>query len=68
MYTGISELFKNTRLYGACAIDYKNCKWWQFRKKSIIKSAMDWYYPLMVNELKSLTPTHKDKCEELENE
>lgn len=54
MYTGIMELYKNTHLYCSCLIDYNNCKWYEFRKKSIIKSAMDWYYPLMVGEINSL--------------
>lgn len=40
-----------SEIYCRFLIHYNNCKWYEFLKKKTIKDELDWYYPLMKNEL-----------------
>jgi len=50
-----------TIVYNSLLVNYKNFKWWQFRRKRTTKAEMRYYYPLMKEELfKAKT---KNSCE-----
>lgn len=54
MYTGTTDLYKFTICYCLATIKYNECKWWQIQTKQKCKENADFYYPLMMNELKLL--------------
>jgi hypothetical protein len=55
MYTGSSEIYKYQITYYSFKVLYDDCKWWQFIRKKIIKEQLDWVYPLMKSEVKSIS-------------
>lgn len=55
MTPGLPPPYQNALEYCILKIAYDKCKWWEFKKKKEIKHGMEWIYPLMWNELKSLT-------------
>lgn len=48
------NLLSNTIAYCAMRIKYEECKWWQFNRKALFKEQVDWYYPLMRGEMKTM--------------
>ena len=56
MTPNTSELFKYTIMYCNFVLARdRNCKWWQWRKRKLYNEQIDHYYPLMANEIGTLT-------------
>lgn len=51
MYTGISELYGYQHNYCLLKVLYDECKWYQFKRKKMLKTKLCFVYPLMKNEL-----------------
>ena len=50
---GIIDLFKYTITYNRFLILFNECHWYEFIKKNAIKEQLNFYYPLMVGEMKN---------------
>lgn len=56
MHTGMSDLFYERALYCAFLVKLKECKWYQFGRKRVIKDILQFLYPLMAGEVRMNTP------------
>lgn len=60
MYSGLNEIYKYQITYCSFKILYDECKWWNLTRKKTIKEQLDWVYPLMKSEAKTIgTITNK---------
>ena len=55
MYSGLSEIYKYQITYCSFKVMYGDCKWYEFIKKKTIKEQLNFYYPLMLAEVKGIS-------------
>lgn len=51
MDTGINELYGYQHNYCLLKVLYNECKWYQFKRKNMLKTKLYFVYPLMKGEL-----------------
>ena len=51
MYLGISELYANRAFYCRMVVRLSQLKWWEFKKKKLLRAVIDATFPIMMSEV-----------------